>query len=529
MGKGATEVQVLMNLGREGIEEFRREAVALGLVLDADTRQKLANLNDAFDKLSQLSRALGNAIAREVLPTFSGIAKSMLEAAKQTSAFQTAAQAVHVVLKLIASGASIASTAMKGFAIILAAQLAALRAFGSGEITQGLDILRMAFDDLRQNAQENATFLTQLWKETLPQLADATDKATKNNNEFTRSSDANVKAVTSLLSSLKEQIAIINESLILGRDLNAAEQLRTKILGDLEDGTLKLTLAEAKRIDLLLRLLDLRIKEKAEFDIEQKALDDIVQQNVALYDLIKAQEFENRTIGMTRREVEALALTRHDANIAMLQGAIDENFASEETIALLRIQLDLLKKLRDLERKGFQQRNDSSALAGLKKAWDDFSEQVGSISKDMETIFGTAVRGMEDMFVEFLTKGKADFKGFVEEMGQTLLRLAFRRALFELGKSFIPGFGGTSTTAGAGLAGVAKPNALSSTGPVSGFSAPSGTTSKAGAGTIVVNITNNIDSRSDAAAIAQANERTRRQVVAEVSDLMRRGSPMFAR
>ena len=110
-----------------------------------------------------------------------------------------------------------------------------------------------------------------------------------------------------------------------------------------------------------------------------------------------------------------------------------------------------------------------------------------------------------------------------------LLRFAFRQMMTQL-IQMLAGLGsGGGNFAMGGFNGAGGGGVGIQSNMRSGTAGDGASMGKMGGTTIVANITYNIDSRSDRAALAQDLERNNKQVVAGISDMIRRGSPMFAR
>lgn len=95
--KVGPELIPLLNQGRDGVREFKDEAVAFGVVIGKDAEQAAAQFNDTLDKLKTAGAGLGISIAEDMLPGLNEITRLMAEAAKQGGLTAAALAAIKFV------------------------------------------------------------------------------------------------------------------------------------------------------------------------------------------------------------------------------------------------------------------------------------------------------------------------------------------------------------------------------------------------------------------------------------------------
>ncbi|GEM_PF-4969061 len=83
-GRSGEQLIPLLNLGKEGLAQFREEAERLGLVMNEETAKQAKQLQDDLDALKRSGEALGQEMASRMLPSLSRITKAMREAAKES-------------------------------------------------------------------------------------------------------------------------------------------------------------------------------------------------------------------------------------------------------------------------------------------------------------------------------------------------------------------------------------------------------------------------------------------------------------
>ena len=76
-----------------------------------------------------------------------------------------------------------------------------------------------------------------------------------------------------------------------------------------------------------------------------------------------------------------------------------------------------------------KQEATASFADGAREAFSNYRTAAADNFKAAEDLTGKTFRGMEDLMVDFVTKGKADFKGFVTSLLADLARIQARKAL----------------------------------------------------------------------------------------------------
>jgi lambda family phage tail tape measure protein len=77
----------LLNQGKAGIEEVKREAESFGVVLDDKTGRAMEQFNDNLTRLSAIGTGVFNQILAEWLPTVNALADAFFEARRQSDSF----------------------------------------------------------------------------------------------------------------------------------------------------------------------------------------------------------------------------------------------------------------------------------------------------------------------------------------------------------------------------------------------------------------------------------------------------------
>jgi len=98
-GRAGAKLIPLLNAGAGGIEDLRREAAALGVVLDTQTAKAAEQFNDDLSRLGATLRGFGNAIAADALPALNEFNALLLDLARNQEIMQAVTGAANFVLK----------------------------------------------------------------------------------------------------------------------------------------------------------------------------------------------------------------------------------------------------------------------------------------------------------------------------------------------------------------------------------------------------------------------------------------------
>ena len=119
----------------------------------------------------------------------------------------------------------------------------------------------------------------------------------------------------------------------------------------------------------------------------------------------------------------------------------------------------------------FNETADAKLLAesrwenGANRAFENYVAAAANAAAQTEQLFSSAFRGAEDVAVSFITKGKADFKGFADSIVADILRIIIRQQIANALVGAIGSGGGVGAGIGAGI-GAAFGAGAASGGPV---------------------------------------------------------------
>lgn len=89
-GKSGTKLIPLLNGGSAGLKAMADEAQRLGLIIDTETGKAAEEFNDNLTRLSKAADTLGIGLAKDLLPSLTRITSAMIEAQKESGAFEAA-------------------------------------------------------------------------------------------------------------------------------------------------------------------------------------------------------------------------------------------------------------------------------------------------------------------------------------------------------------------------------------------------------------------------------------------------------
>lgn len=282
-----------------------------------------------------------------------------------------------------------------------------------------------------------------------------------------------------MLARLDEQIAVKKADASATERQTAAEQQRTRVIFEMDAGTLKVTASQREmikgRLDDLVAL-EAQIKAQQEFTAaveRQEAAN--VRARQALQDQIEATRTAADTYGLNAAQIAAMTLARlEDARaMAEVNGAypeqlafLDEEIAKRRELADALDDLELKRLLANTETaKNKKTEADVAALdrwlsgdpEGRKKQYDEAVAQIKGNVGELDEFAKQAARNIQDAFADFLfdpfAKGTREmlksFSDMVRRMAAEALAAQLAKKLFGDGK-------GDSGWIGAAVGAIAK-------------------------------------------------------------------------
>ncbi len=399
LGKGFNELLPMLNLGSEGLRSLMDTARALGLVLDSETIASADRLNDTFTVLSKTSQGLGNRIMRELAPALEGIAASLLDAAKNTSAFDNVARGVSVTFKALVTGGELVRQFFVQLGTILGGIAAGIKVMFESGFRAGIDAMRMGFADAESSAAGFRKFVDDLWNDKLPKLDNSAIAVAKSmrrlnveSEDATKAANKQREAFERLIAQFSSYTSQIESAASLGRELTQAERIYLRALEDHERGVLRLTEAQLKQLAVsAYAAIELDRKSLAQKELNRlldeyqkqsdRSIEAAIKQNEAIAKEIEAAKRSNEEIGLTRDELAALEVSRLNDAAATTQQTAAMLAQAGESEKLIEQYLDMADRLRELAKlrqEGAVKRSEAEAIEETRKKWQKAAGDIES-------------------------------------------------------------------------------------------------------------------------------------------------------
>jgi len=270
--------------------------------------------------------------------------------------------------------------------------------------------------------------------------------------------DLQNEAVTTLLPAINKQYYDIAAAATQqARSGIEAENTRRRLIGV----TAMSTAEEAKYYDVALKNIGPLIEAQRELNaakerqqiklFERKAEVDLEKQ---LLDIRQSQTALN--LGTLEKTYQGIDRAARDAAESELQA-----YAQRQNISRLDIDPGIVKQYYDAATKGSQQLKQAQAglyeqsrqfNTGWHQALTTYVEDATNGAKVAQNVFNKAFQGMEDLLVNFAKTGKFQWKTFVQNLSEELLRSNIRQLLASVFGGAQDGMGGLGKLLG-GLSG----------------------------------------------------------------------------
>lgn len=299
----------------------------------------------------------------------------------------------------------------------------------------------------------------------------------------------------SIVDRINRQIALDKESMLVNDKMTAAQKLQVIVTEELRSAKSKLSEAEQERVKALL----------AEAVAQGAALKAMEDAKRSAEDLMRLQN-----------ELSEASRSRRMSNMADLMGIGRGNDAVEQMRRMIDMQEEYQRKVRDinmqaalnpemrasydaqlamlkafheqaLEDEARYQELRAEMMAdgwnGARAAMEDYIAAAQDVAGQTRDIVGSAFSGMEDLAVDFFTKGVADWREYLDNIAAQTTRFIVRQQLAKLAEKFIPGMGqGDQASALSGAAGQLAASAGPLMAAATALSASAAALAAAGAG-----------------------------------------------
>lgn len=413
-GKSGAQLIPLLNLGREGLDELRKEADALGLTLDERTGRAAEGFNDNLTRLGSAASGIGTRLAAEFAPELERLTGLLVDTAKDTNAVSVAAEGLSTVFKgLILAGVAVGNTFQavgKSFAGLAAAFASA----ATGNFRGAQQALEAAGDAVRQDFEDVKKAYERLFGDQ-PELAPRRKIQLGGDvivdEEASKARQKTADEIQRIIDRLKEQ----NET--FGQTAAQSEIYALAQLGASK--------AQIEYASSLAASIDAKTKG-AEVDKYLQGLRD----EAATYEQTNEfiEQYKLQQMGATQAQIEEAA-------------AIGKTIDRQKKLTELRKEADqILKKARtpaeeyqaqiakinELLGEGIiNQEQYNSAVLEAQDAFDKAIKAADPWAKQLESITDQAARNIQDAFADFLFNPfENGIKGMVRSFAQAMQRMA---------------------------------------------------------------------------------------------------------
>jgi lambda family phage tail tape measure protein len=255
------------------------------------------------------------------------------------------------------------------------------------------------------------------------------------------SADAQVAAIN-------KEIAVLQARSVTG----VADVNNQKKIAELQADAAKIEADAVQKVTLL------HIDEQAETKKSTDAINNYIAALQQQTDAHKAEvQAQVDSISMGDKEYARLQdlnkiteeAAKQQLNLAKArsEGRIDQSTYDTETKALQ----DAVDQRVKIEKDGFNQIDaaQSNWLNGANKAYQNFADEAADTAGTTQKIFTDAFNGLSGVITDFITKGKADFKGFLDSLVAEIVQAAVKKQLADTFGSFF----GLSGSAGGDTSG----------------------------------------------------------------------------
>ena len=162
-GRAGAAMIPMLNGGSAALEEAKREAEELGLVIDSKTAKAAEDFNDNLTRLSKVATGVTTQFAAHLAPSLSQVSTEMVKVAKDAQFLNQVSVGLEIGTKALASTVLVAVYAYKQFATFIGTVIEAAVKLGNADFSGALDSLKSGFAAVKSTALETVDSFKQLW------------------------------------------------------------------------------------------------------------------------------------------------------------------------------------------------------------------------------------------------------------------------------------------------------------------------------------------------------------------------------
>ncbi|MBP0634913.1 phage tail tape measure protein [Cupriavidus sp. AcVe19-6a] len=428
-GKEGAKLIPLLNSGADGLEEFKKQAEAMGLVIDGHTIKAAAALNDQIDLMGKRVQSAGLHIVQGLLPALNQLFDSLGDANSQAEAFRETGKQIGEIILWIAGTTIKGVATLKAFGrtLTMIGDAASAIVHGNfGDLSGIFSTYVADVDKLGQAANLSLITLANPARDVSDIIGKGLADASKKGGGAVDDFGGKASGAAQKVSDFDRRLKSLNEELFKASQPETAETAVGKLTYDIEQGIIKVTKAEADQLMMTAELIDAINRDVEAEKARKQALEDSTK---AYQDQITAQ-------------AQFLEQAKSGTQAGQLEAAIDNWYRLEQIIA----------------QTGDTSLAAAQALAGAKqkvdelingKTTDGFEQLLSAIDGYGKQVAGTLINAVDstksfgDAFGDMVT-------GVLRDLAQMTLQILIVQPLIDSMKASLKsmqaggggGFGG---------------------------------------------------------------------------------------
>lgn len=191
-GKAGAELIPLLNEGADGIDELKKRAAELGIVLDGSTTKQAEAFGDAMDEIFLAGKGIVTQITIGMLPAFQQMARTFADSAKAGTEWRTIGNAIGNTLKFIVSAGIGVVAVFEALGTAIGGFSAALDAAKAGNFAGAFGVINDTIEDTNKVLLDAGASINKIWEDVTPppEVAENQEKVTENANKMNKAFNA---------------------------------------------------------------------------------------------------------------------------------------------------------------------------------------------------------------------------------------------------------------------------------------------------------------------------------------------------
>lgn len=456
-GKTGADLVPVLNKGSEGIDR-------LGLKMGGEFASRAHEASETFERIGLRIKEFGISAVDKMLPAIQRVANAFEKYFSNNEAsqfFEDLGQSVKFVAATFVSVYGILANGFDTVFITIKEVLSSITLIGR-ELLNVYDITVGIGEKLIGNKAVGDKL-----------ISDSTDKIKTDFTNYTQSiakdNDGLFERVEKRATEAKKFITDIG--VFDSFETDKAKTKPEKTEDKLGNNTLQISEASNKIKEQSLEIERLIQKKQSEIALLIEEADARGKLGVRVDDLRQKRQFENeianRMIGLEPKVREQLESGKE---------------------AILKL-IEAYQQLKIQQEESFGQ--------GAKEAFDDYLKHARNTAEQVKRLFSGMFKQIEDVFVDFIRKGKLDFQQFADFIIEELLRIGFQKAVLGIATTIgtIASGGAAGATSGASAGAVEGGASIGSGFAVAAKTKSSDFTSAESAVNVTVNV--NVDNNGN--------------------------------